>query len=361
MDSKSGTVKTPLLAIWTGARCRGYDQRMRRLLVASLAVLVASSSFAAPSKKKSKKDKGSGSGSGSAGGEIEMDNPATPTPPPATPEPAAEVSATPAPPPAADLPLAIDDRPLTLPKGKIDVHGGPPILVLPFVDNAGNKTSSTFVNLTVGATYGVDDKTEVGADYTFSLSPGDIKGLFAIHGAYRVLKDAKMELAIAAALEIQPVDTVNVMGMTSTNFDFALELGAWFRYHVAPKISVFTGLPALPHSGASLSRQGIPLPPVAYQLGIGLNDSGPIALGLPIGVGYQAAPNIYAFAATNLASIKIANIPNQFLFKDFIPFTIGGFYSMPKPGIDLGAELADDLKQPGDYLQFFLIGRYFVK
>lgn len=329
-------------------------------------MLLVSSAFAAPPKKKKPKPDATEKAKDKdkdAGGEIEMDNPdatPAPAPTPAASPPATEAEPPPvAPPPPSSFPLQIDDRPLTLPKGKVEVHGGLPITVLPFIDNAGNRTTSTIVGLNIGGTYGIDDKTEIGADYTFGLSPGDASGLFAIHGAYLVLHDAKMDLAIAGALEVQPVGTFDSTGVAITQTMFALQLGAWFRYHIKPKISLFSGVPALPYSGVSLSRQGIALPPVGYQLDLGLNNGGAIALELPIGVGYQATPNIYAFVATNLANIKISNVPNQFLFADFIPFSIGGFYSMPK--LDVGAEFADDLKQAGDYLTFLIVGRYYVK
>jgi len=338
----------------------------RLALGASILLVVSSAALAAPKKKKkapkadtsaktTDKDKGDT--------EIEMDNPeaapaATPTPPAHADEPAPAVTAEAAPATPSALPLAIDDRPLTLPKRKIDVHGGLPIVVLPYIDNTGLLTTKTSEGLTVGASYGVDDKTEIGGDYTVSLNPGSLSGLFVVHAAYTAMHDAKMDLAIAAAFEVSPVDSVDATGMTVTNTSLSLELGAWFRYRLAPKLSLFSGLPALPHGGINLTRQGLPLPPVGYQLGIGLNNSGPIGLELPVGVGYQAMPNVYAFAATTLANIKIANVPNYFLFRDFVPLGIGGFYAMPK--LDVGAIFADDLKQPGDYLSFSILARMFL-
>ena len=337
---------------------------MRASLIGASILLLVSSSFAAPKKKKkppkrpntTETDKNKGSGD-----EIEMDNPDVDT---AKPEPAPTPTPTPAEPapgptaPAAAA-LAIDERPLTLPKRKIDLHGGLPIILLPSRDNMGNVTSSAVVGLTAGATYGIDDKTEIGGDYTIPLSPASLNGLFAIHVAHSVIHDAKMDLALAGALEVQPIDKLDAMGNVTTTTMLALELGAWFRYHIKPKLSVFTGLPALPHRGISLSQQGVALPPLGYQLNLGLNNGGPIVLELPIGASYQAAPNIYLYAATNLAQIKIANFPNQFLFKDFVPIGLGGYYAMPK--LDVGVEFADDLKIAANYLSITFIGRYFLK
>jgi hypothetical protein len=342
---------------------------MGRLAIAASILLVMTYGAEAAPKKKKKKPKHkpdtteTDAGKDKAGDtEIEMDAPdpqAKPAAGESAPEPTASVTATTtAPPTASTAGLSFDERPLTQPKDKLDLHGGLPIVVVPFIDNSGNVTTQASEGLTIGATYGIDDKTEIGGDYTVLLNPSSLKGLFVVHTAYAVLHDAKMDLAIAGALEIQPVDTVGATGMTTTSTFLSLQVGAWFRYHLQPKLSLFSGLPALPHSGISLSHQGVALPPVGYQLGIGLNNSGPIGLELPIGVGYQASPSFYGFAATNLANIGIANVPNVLLFRDFIPLGIGGFYAMPK--LDLGAVFADDLKQPGNYLSFSILARYFL-
>ena len=142
------------------------------------------------------------------------------------------------------------------------------------------------------------------------------------------------------------------------------ELGGWIRYHVAPKVSIFTGLPALPDTaalsaGAFATKLGFPLPPLSYQVAVGLNNKGAIAVELPVGLGIQAAPDVYVFAELNLANIKISNTENAIIFDKFIPVGLGGFYSLPK--FDLGAVFTDDLKQGADYLQFLVLGRYYVK
>jgi hypothetical protein len=147
--------------------------------------------------------------------------------------------------------------------------------------------------------------------------------------------------------------------MSSTTTYLALQAGGWVRYRLAPKLTAFTGLPALPHPDVSLARFGLPFPPMPYQLTIGVNNGGAIALALPVGIGIQATPEVYLYAATTLANFKIIHSVNAFLFADFIPLTLGGFYSLPK--IDIGAVFSDDLKQAGDYLTFSLVARYFVK
>jgi hypothetical protein len=344
---------------------------MRRILIgASVMVLATSSLVAAPKKKKTpttKKDKTKDQGAGS-GAEIEMDgggagsggagggmgggsgSDASMSKPPPEPTPA----------PVGVRSLDLNERPLTLPKGQIDVHGALPIALVTVPDITGGKTSSTSLGFAFGGTYGLDDKTELGADYAVSLSPGDIKGPLTLHGAYTLAKAPKYDAAIGGALVIHPIGSTDPMsGASATTTYLALQIGAWFRYRATPKVTIFTGLPATPHPDVSLSRAGFAFPPMPYQLTLGVNNGGAIALNLPVGVGIQAAPRIYVFAATNIANIKIAHTANAFLFADFIPLTLGGFYSLPK--LDVGAEFSDDLKQAGDYLAFTIVARYFIK
>lgn len=261
---------------------------------------------------------------------------------------------------AASVPLAINDRSLTIGKSRIDVHAALPIGVITLPDITGNKTSSTIVGFSFGATYGLDDKIELGGDYAIGLEPGDLKGALTLHGAYLAIDKPKYDLAISGAFVVHPIGyTDPISGASSTTTYVALQAGAWFRYRIKPQLTVFTGLPALPHPNLGLSRSGFAFPPLPNQLTIGLNNSGAIALGLPVGVGYQATPKIYAFLATNLANIKISHTSNALLFADFIPLTIGGFYSLGK--FDLGAVFSDDLRQAADYLSLSFVARAFIR
>jgi hypothetical protein len=115
----------------------------------------------------------------------------------------------------------------------------------------------------------------------------------------------------------------------------------------------------LPSSAVSLTKNALSLPPQPYQLVIGLNNAGTIALDIPVGLGYQVKPNIYAFGVLELAHIRIANTVNAFIFDRFIPISLGGFYSLEK--VDIGATFTDDLKQGTDYLRFDTFIRYSIK
>jgi len=259
---------------------------------------------------------------------------------------------------AAPTRAALQDRSLTTPSGQIDLHAGLPIGVLSVTDATGMSTSSTSTGLALGVAYGVNDKAEIGLDYTLGISPGAVKGPITLHGAY-ALKAGKLDFAGAAALAFDFADTLNTTTMMTTSTTYAsLELGAWVRYHATPTVTLFSGLPALPNATSSVTKLAFPLPVLPYQLQIGLGGGAPIALTLPAGLGYQASAKLYTFASLDLANIRIANTSNAFLFKDFIPLAIGGFYQLDT--LSVGATFADDLKQGFGYLRFELVARYLL-
>src|SRR5262249_40410846 len=137
----------------------------------------------------------------------------------------------------------------------------------------------TIMLLDVGASYGVVDKLQVGIDYLFALKEFEIKGTIGLHGAYSLLRNDKMDLAVAAALllSVQQDNTVS------------LWLGGWFRYKVMPNLDVHTG------------RPGQVANALVNQLSINLNNGNAVLLRLPVGVGFQANPNLYAYAETTIA------------------------------------------------------------
>ncbi len=265
-----------------------------------------------------------------------------------------------APLPDGKTPRAINERPLTLGKDKISVHGGLRVGVVTLPNAAGMSVSSTTQSFALGGTYGVSDKLEVGGDYTIGLSPGTIKGPLTLHAAYRASAGAKLDLAIGTALSVDYYTITDPATMQSTTRTLAsFGLGAWARYRLNRKLSLFTGLPALPDSTVTLSKTTIPLPPLPYHLAVGLNGGGAIAFDAPIGVGYQLTPKLYAFADVDLAHVRIRNTANRFLFKDFIPIQLGAFYALDK--LDIGAQFSDDLKQGFDFLRFDIVARYSIK
>jgi hypothetical protein len=282
---------------------------------------------------------------------AQVEDPAAPPPPPDGTTPPATTT-------DAGFPLAINDRPLTLPTGKFEIHGGLPIATTSTANAMGQTSSSTSESIAIGATYGVAPKIEVGADYAFRINPdASAKGFLDFHAGYMALHSGKLDVSFLAGLSMLFVDSVDTTGMATTNTYASIQLGAAVRYQLAPKISIFTGNPGTPN--------GLPgflsfvFPPVAYQLSFGINNSGPAYLALPVGVGLQATPNIYLFAATNIATIKIANASNSVIFSDAIPLSVGAFYSMPK--LDVGVQFSDDLKNAGDLYILQFMARYYLK
>lgn len=255
---------------------------------------------------------------------------------------------------------AIDRRPLTLGRGKIDVHGGLVATAMKVqINTIGTTKTASAQGLALGATYGIGAKGELGFDYTLGLRPGDVKGPLLFHGAYVAKQTEKLDLALSLGLAIDFIDQTDPMTMmTSTRAAKALQVGVWARYHVGPKLSAFTGLPALPSSAGSLGKSA-PLPPIPYQLSIGLSSLDAIALDLPAGLGYQASPKLYTFGALDFARLGMNNATSALVFSDFIPISLGGFYAMPK--MDIGAVFSDDLKQAADYLRFDVVVRYSIK
>jgi hypothetical protein len=253
---------------------------------------------------------------------------------------------------------AINDRPLTLAASKLEVHGGLRVNSITIPASMGTQArTQRSEGLALGVGYGVTDTLEVGADYTVLVNPGTVKGPITFHGAYRAYVTPKLEIAAAVgfALDFDPrVDPVTMKESTQTYA--ALELGAWARYRLGRKASLFSGIPATPSSSAPITNLAFPLPPEQYQLAIGLNG-GPSALDFPIGIGYQLSSSFYTLFMTDLAHVGIKSSPNAFLFKDIIPFGLGGFYVFDK--VDFGLVLSDDLKK--DTLRFDAVVRYPIK
>ena len=219
--------------------------------------------------------------------------------------------------------------------------------------------TNTSQGFLLGGTYGVNDNLEVGGDYLLSVNPGTLKGPLMFRGAYGVAS-GKLDVAIAGALALDFYEQENTVTMTTLSTTFAsLQLGAWVRYHVTPKVALFTGQPALPSSPIGISKFSLPLPPFQYQLAIGLNGDTPRAIELPVGAMVQVTPSIHAMTALNLAHISLSDAPTGLIFRDFIPFVLGGFYSMKK--IDIGLVFSDDVKQGTDYLRFDAVLRYSLK
>jgi hypothetical protein len=245
---------------------------------------------------------------------------------------------------------AIINRPLTMPKGKVGIYGDLDVARISIT--VGTMTdSATAEGLHVGFGYGVDDKLEIGAEYAFSLHDFEIKGPLTLYGAYSLYHAGKLTIGGSADLLIDfngfgAVDPMTGAQSSSTNL--SLQAGLGIRYMLTDKVAVYTGSPIAPG-------------PLGQHLSIGLNNSGPISLDIPVGLALQATPQVYAFLQTNIAHLGISNDSNAFLFADFIPVDVGLYYAASH-ALDVGAFLnLPDLKNAKfDVLEFGIAARYYM-
>jgi hypothetical protein len=232
-------------------------------------------------------------------------------------------------------------------KGKVGAFGDVDIAHLS-VSGGGVTVSATQEGLNLGAGYGITDKITAGLEYAFPVA-GDgtddtkFKGPLTIFGNLLLAHSDKMTVAVNADFEYDMCGGFDADGCVGTK---GIHAGLGLKYRVAPKFAVFTGSPFGPG-------------PVGQHLSISLESSGPITFELPVGAGFQATPQIFAFAETNLALFRLANAPDGAdavspIFSDAemggigIPLALGGFFGVNKQ-LHVGAQLSfPDLAHAGD-------------
>jgi len=271
------------------------------------------------------------------------------------PDPNAAPAAAPAPAVAAATSgggSPIIDRPLTLAASKFGVYGDLDILHISISETVMGTTvseSNTSLGLHAGFGYGLNDKLTIGAEYALTLvNDFEAKGPLALYGSYSLYHQGKLTIAGSADLTFDfNGETVDSMGMESSTVDVALHAGLGVRYSLTPTIALFTGNPIAP---------GI----LGQHLSIGFNSGAPITFDIPVGVALQATPQIYAWLSTDLIDIGISNSNTDLLFKDFIPLTIGAYYTASQ-NLDVGAYLTlPDLEnEQFDLLEFGVAARYY--
>ena len=185
----------------------------------------------------------------------------------------------------------------------------------------------TSIGLGFGGSYGVDDHLEVGVGYDLGFAPSfEAKGTLAVEAAYGLIEG---NLGVAADV--------------STGYDLLAEgmaplgLGARVQFRLNDQLAIVSP---------------------GHQLEIALSgDPKPIALGLPVGVAYQASPSIYAFVNTSIGNISISNSATTFIFADNLPLQVGAFFS-PSNTMDVGAAVTWlDLENSADTIGFTLAAR----
>lgn len=266
-----------------------------------------------------------------AGGDATAGAPAAdPTAAPAT-TAAPEAAA-----PATRYPENIIDRPLTYPKGVAAVGVDIATFTSSFFDPA-------FIRILGG--YGITDDFEINfGHYAFPTS--DVgKGSIDVGLGYKLLRGA-------AGGKLEAIARVQT-GYSLLAKDLKpLGLGVHVQYNVTPKIALIT-------------------PGGQLQFGLA-GDKKPITFGLPVSVGFQAAPKLYAQLDTTLATFKIANSATTIIGSDTTPIALTVYYT-PKPAIDVFAGLSFDATPPdvvvgttttsgsvGDTLAILVGGRYYI-
>ena len=231
------------------------------------------------------------------------------------------------------------ERPGVLGNHELAIYGDFDVANISITDpTTGASASSTAEGLQLGAAYGVSDKLTAGIDYSFTLHPGEIKGPLRLYGSFSAVHTDKLTAALGGGVVIDFSDPT-----TETIF-----LGALARYNIMPKLAIFTGTPT--------SAPG----PSGQHLQIGLNSGAPITLDIPVGVGLQATPQLWAYVDTTVAHISISNSANAFLFSDFIPLEVGGLFAVSKQ-LDVGAHLQFfDLKGSASDLAFGVSAVYYM-
>lgn len=232
---------------------------------------------------------------------------------------------------AGRWPRQVIARPLTLPKGLINVGAN-----IPFTQKF------EVIGLGLNFGYGISDDLEVRASYGLTLKEFEAKGTLGFGAGYKILRGAaggKLELIARA-------DT----GYSLLAEGLApLKLGAQVQYNISDKLAVVS-----PQAGLRIALEEVVIPPAT-------DGFRPIDLVLPLGVGYQATPELYAQIDTTLANIEVSDSATTFIFADNIPLTASVVYNL-QPALDITASFGfTDLKNnAGDNIVAAIGAQYYM-
>lgn len=237
--------------------------------------------------------------------------------------------------PAGKWPRSVILRPLTLPAGVFLVGA-----------DITNFTSSFFdpALIRVLAGYGITDDIELAfAHYAFPTSDVGQGAILAqvgvklargaMGGKLEAIGRAQIGYNLAAEIDLTTGDTSGAVS--------PLGLGVHVQYNVTDKIALITP---------------------GNQLTIGL-DPNFINLAIPVGVGFQATPELYVQLDTNIATINIKDSATAVIFADTTPIAVTATYNV-MPALDVLAGLALDLTpaEPagvGDTFAILIGARYY--
>lgn len=244
------------------------------------------------------------------------------------------------------------DRPLTVQKGKIGAFADLYIAHLS-ITILGMTTSATSEGLGVGAGYGLTDKIEVGGSYAFALHDFEIKGPLTLYGAFAFLHSDKLDVGASADLtvDLSPDDATET-----------IHAGLAARYKITPKMAVFTGQPNKIGGTTALGSLAAP-GPLGQHLTLGLNDGAAKTFSLPVGFGFQATPELFAYLNTNLFNLTLSDVPDGASrfnsIADATPLSVGALFSVNK-NIDAAVNLGFlDVQHAGDFYLITVGARYY--
>jgi hypothetical protein len=224
-------------------------------------------------------------------------------------------------------PRSVIARPLTLPAGVFQAGD----------DMASNNDFSILAtNLVAG--YGINDKLEATLYYAFALKEFEAKGNLDVNVGYAVVRGA-MDGKLEAIARVQAGYSPLAEGMRP------LGAGVQVQYNLSDKLCLIT-------------------PGGQFQMALeeDATMAKPITFGLPVAVGFHPTPLFYLQLDTTLATFKIADSANTFIFADTTPAKVTAIYNVA-PAIDVAAAIGLDVTpaagSAGDTLAFLLGVRYY--
>ena len=226
-------------------------------------------------------------------------------------------------------PRAVIARPLTVPQGVAQLGA----------DVIGNHDLSA-ISARLVAGYGLSEKLEVTGYYLYALEEFEAKGDLDLNVGYAALRGAA-----GGKLEVVPRLQAGYSFLAEAMRPLAL--GAQVQYNVTDQLAIIT-------PGGQLS--------VALEEDAAMAT--PVTLSLPVAVGFQATPALYAQVDTSLATLDISDSANAFLFADSTPLALTLIYNAI-PALDVSAGIGVNLTpaEPlgvGDTLGFLVGARYYA-
>lgn len=268
-------------------------------------------------------------------------------------------------------PTRMIDRPFSLREGGMAAYGS-----IDVVHAASGMVKASQYQMRVAGAYGISKDLSVGAEYGFPFAGDGTeetvgRGPFHLYGLFSLTQDESLTVAVVAAFQANLAGGFDLMSgdpVTTKAFSAGFDV----RYKVTPDLAVFSGSPfgpAVPGTLASLQIAGLPSRGTQQHFSMSLEDKGPVLFDVPIGVGFQATPELFAYVDTILASIAISESPYRelsgqtkttvFFGGDELkyPLHLGAYYAMDK-NIDIGGALLTNLDAAGDLYVVSLAARW---